>query len=118
MIIQHTSTLISFFLCRVQCGPLSEFSDRKHQCTLCGVKIVWHAQNIGQHLNSAHKISLKEYYYTYIKGQPIAATTPNALSIKPHSKFYTFIFSPKVLIVFKGIIILKGRIENFELIDV
>ena len=76
----------SFVLCRVQCGPLSEFSDRKHQCTLCGVKIVWHAQNIGQHLNSAHKISLKEYYYTYIKGQPIAATTPNTFSIKPQSK--------------------------------
>ena len=81
----------SFVLCRVQCGPLSEFSDRKHQCTLCGVKIVWHAQNIGQHLNSAHKISLKEYYYTYIKGQPIAAKTSNDFSIKPHSKFYTFI---------------------------
>lgn len=70
---------------KVQCGPLSEFSDRKHQCTLCGVKIVWHAQNIGQHLNSAHKISLKEYYYTYIKGQPIAAKTSNAFSIKPQS---------------------------------
>ena len=49
--------------------------------------------NIGQHLTSAHKISLKEYFYTYIKpykDQSVPASIPNHLAAKSQSKKYSY----------------------------
>ena len=47
-------------------GPISDF-ERRHECKLCKAAIIWHKSNIGQHLNSVHSISLKDYYYRHIK---------------------------------------------------
>ena len=55
---------------RMKYGPLAE-NTRKHTCKICSTPIVWRANNIISHLNGVHanmELSLKDYYYVYIKG--------------------------------------------------
>ena len=56
---------------RMKYGPLAENGERKHTCKICSTPIVWRANNIISHLNGVHanmELSLKDYYYVYIKG--------------------------------------------------